>query len=75
MVFWFPIATKTLLREWLIEPQKAQWIADAAKERVEKRFNVEAMRALLLQPFITAYNLPRFKKRRLTKADAVMETA
>ena len=68
-------AAARVLREWIIEPQKAQWIADAAKERVEKRFNVEAMRALLLQPFITAYNLPRFKKRRLTKADAVMETA
>jgi len=68
-------AAAHLLRQWLNHPEEAKKIAQAAKHRVEEKYNVAAMRALLLQPFIDAYHLPRYQKRRAAQAHRVMETA
>ena len=64
-----------VLRQWLIHPDEAKKIAQAAKHRVEEKYNVAAMRALLLQPFIDAYQLPRYQKLRAAQAHRVMEMA
>jgi glycosyltransferase involved in cell wall biosynthesis len=61
-------AAADVLRQWLKEPQLAQYFATAARERVERLYNLEAMRALLMQPFIEAYTLPRYQKRRVIRA-------
>jgi glycosyltransferase involved in cell wall biosynthesis len=64
-----------LLRQWLVHPEDATKIAQTAKRRVEEKYNVDAMRALLLRPFIDAYNLPRYKNRRLAQSHRMMEQA
>lgn len=56
------------LRDWLISPNWAKLIGDAAKKRVAEKYNVAAMRALLLEPFIEAYNLKKFTRRRAREA-------
>jgi glycosyltransferase involved in cell wall biosynthesis len=52
------------LRDWLMHPDDAKRIGDAAKRRVEEKYNVTAMRDLLMKPFIDAYNLPLYRARR-----------
>jgi len=52
------------LRQWLLNPDDAKRIGEAAHRRVEERYNISAMRDLLLAPFIAAYYLPKFVKRR-----------
>jgi len=68
-------AAAEILRHWLAHPEEAKHIAQTAKSRVEEKYNVEAMRALLLRPFIDAFNLPRYRNRRATQPRRVMETA
>lgn len=61
-------AAAKALRDWLISPNWARLIGDNAKKRVADRFNVIAMRHLLLEPFVDAYNLTKFVRRRLREA-------
>jgi len=68
-------AAAEILRHWLAHPEEAKHIAQTAKRRVEEKYNVDAMRALLLRPFIDAFNLPRYRNRRATQPRRVMETA
>lgn len=56
------------LRDWLISPNWARLIGDNAKKRVADRYNVIAMRNLLLEPFVEAYNLKKFVRRRAREA-------
>jgi len=57
-------AAAKALRDWLISPNWAKLIGEAARKRVADKYNVSAMRALLLEPFIEAYNLKKFARRR-----------
>ena len=68
-------AAAEILRHWLVHPEEAKHFAQTAKRRVEEKYNVDAMRALLLRPFIDAFNLPRYRNRRATQPRRVMETA
>lgn len=61
-------AAATALRNWLISPDKAQKIGLAAQSKVADKYNVSAMRSLLLAPFIDAFNSPKFVKRRAQEA-------
>ena len=57
-------AAANALRAWLISPSVAKNIGVVAKLRVAEKYNVAAMRALLLEPFIDAFNLKKFARRR-----------
>jgi len=52
------------LRNWLSAPDLARRIGERAKERVAEKYNVASMRTLLLEPFIEAYNLTKYVRRR-----------
>ena len=68
-------AASLVLRQWLLAPHEAKVIAEAAKLRVETKYNVDAMRSLLLSPFVDAFNLRRYQRRRVTKMRRVTEAA
>ncbi len=57
-------AAADVLRHWLMNPDEAKRLGETAKRRVEQKYNVSAMRDLLLQPFVDAYRLPKYKARR-----------
>ena len=61
-------AAASVLQNWLRNPDDAKAIAKAAKARVERLYNVSAMRDLLLAPFIAAYQLPKYRARRAKEA-------
>jgi glycosyltransferase involved in cell wall biosynthesis len=57
-------AAVSVLKRWLEHPDEARVMAENAKARVARLYNLDAMRALLLKPFIEAFNLPRYRRRR-----------
>jgi glycosyltransferase involved in cell wall biosynthesis len=57
-------AASKVLKQWLAHPVEAKAIGDKARHRVEQKYNVTAMRDLLMKPFIDAYNLPKYRTRR-----------
>lgn len=57
-------AGASALAAFLRAPDVAKRIGEAARQRVAERYNVDAMRALLIEPFDEAYNLPKFSNRR-----------
>lgn len=61
-------AAATALHAWLVSPDSASLIGEAARQRVAEKYNVSAMRALLLEPFIDAYNLKKFARHRQREA-------
>ena len=54
-------AAADVLRRWLVTPDEAKGFGEAAKRRVEQKYNVTAMRDLLLEPFIQAYSMTHFR--------------
>ena len=57
-------AAADVLRLWLMTPDEAKGFGEAAKRRVEQKYNVTAMRDLLLEPFIQAYGMTHFRQLR-----------
>ena len=58
------------LRRWLADPAEARAFGERARRRVEERYNLGAMRDLLLAPFVDAYDLPKFRHRRARDVSA-----
>lgn len=57
-----------VLRQWLVKPDAAKALGEAAKLGVKQKYNVAAMRDLLLESFIQAYRLTKYRQRRKLEA-------
>ena len=57
-------AAAGVLRRWLMKPDEAKALGEAAKRGVAQKYSVAAMRDLLLEPFIEAYRLTKHRQLR-----------
>lgn len=60
-------AAAAVLRRWLMTPDEAKRLGEAAKRRVAQKYTVTAMRDLLLEPFILAYSMTKYRQLRRMK--------